>query len=188
MFSKLTLAAGAAVATTMALVASSSPAQAFVYFAPAGSDIVTTVGATQSFDLFANFTGVSTVPASINFLANWDASELGFSSFVGGLTTTASGSATNSRNITVTGFSSPGSGPFLLGQFKFNVLSGLNNDGAADFETSLALNQVFPGLPGDVFATSGVEVVPTPALLPGLLGLGVAALRRKQDDSVEENV
>ncbi|MEA5448626.1 PTPA-CTERM sorting domain-containing protein [Leptolyngbya sp. CCNP1308] len=29
--------------------------------------------------------------------------------------------------------------------------------------------------------------VPTPALLPGLIGLGVAALRRKQNEAVEEN-
>ena len=31
------------------------------------------------------------------------------------------------------------------------------------------------------------EVIPTPALLPGLIGLGVAALRRKNDESAEEN-
>jgi hypothetical protein len=32
----------------------------------------------------------------------------------------------------------------------------------------------------------GGQVVPTPALLPGLLGIGIAALRKKQQDSVEE--
>lgn len=32
-----------------------------------------------------------------------------------------------------------------------------------------------------------VEEVPTPALLPGMVGLGVAALRRKNDESAEEN-
>lgn len=31
------------------------------------------------------------------------------------------------------------------------------------------------------------EVIPTPALLPGLIGLGVAALRRKKDETAEEN-
>lgn len=31
------------------------------------------------------------------------------------------------------------------------------------------------------------EVIPTPALLPGLIGMGVAALRRKKDETAEEN-
>lgn len=31
------------------------------------------------------------------------------------------------------------------------------------------------------------QAVPTPALLPGLIGLGVAALRRKDEESTEEN-
>lgn len=32
-----------------------------------------------------------------------------------------------------------------------------------------------------------ITAVPTPALLPGLIGLGVAALRRKNEESAEEN-
>ncbi len=32
-----------------------------------------------------------------------------------------------------------------------------------------------------------IKAVPTPALLPGLIGLGVAALRRKKDETAEEN-
>ena len=31
------------------------------------------------------------------------------------------------------------------------------------------------------------EAIPTPALLPGLIGMGVAALRRKQEEASEEN-
>ena len=31
------------------------------------------------------------------------------------------------------------------------------------------------------------EVIPTPALLPGLIGVGVAALRRRKDETAEEN-
>ncbi len=32
-----------------------------------------------------------------------------------------------------------------------------------------------------------IRAVPTPALLPGLIGMGVAALRRKDEESAEEN-
>lgn len=40
----------------------------------------------------------------------------------------------------------------------------------------------------DVFGYSATfTAVPTPALLPGLIGLGVAALRRKNEESAEEN-
>jgi hypothetical protein len=40
----------------------------------------------------------------------------------------------------------------------------------------------------DIFGYSATfTAVPTPALLPGLIGMGVAALRRKKEDAAEEN-
>jgi hypothetical protein len=41
------------------------------------------------------------------------------------------------------------------------------------------------GLPGGFF-TGTVTAVPTPALLPGLIGIGVAALRKKQGEESEQ--
>lgn len=197
-FKSVSIGVGAGIAVA-AIAVSSTPAHAFVYFTPIGSnldgdavrDITTSVGATQSFNLNIDFTGLSNVPSSLSFLVNWDADELGLSSFIPGLTTSLAGSG-SSRTITVGGISSPGTGPSTVGTFNFDVLSGLKNDGLTDFSTSFDLNQIFGNLPvGTSAVISSVEVqptaVPTPALLPGLIGLGVAALRRKSEESTEEN-
>ncbi|PZV04137.1 MAG: hypothetical protein DCF32_12730 [Leptolyngbya sp.] len=40
---------------------------------------------------------------------------------------------------------------------------------------------------GESTGSANATAVPTPALLPGLIGLGVAALRRKNEESTEEN-
>jgi len=44
-----------------------------------------------------------------------------------------------------------------------------------------------PGGTQNAFSATVVERVPSPALLPGLIGMGVAAFRRKQNEAVEEN-
>ncbi|MBE9112160.1 PTPA-CTERM sorting domain-containing protein [Nodosilinea sp. LEGE 07298] len=62
---------------------------------------------------------------------------------------------------------------------EFDPLQDTNN-GTAGF-TNVAANST-----GSSYAFD-VEEVPTPALLPGLVGLGVAALRRKDEESAEEN-
>jgi hypothetical protein len=55
----------------------------------------------------------------------------------------------------------------------FDVSFGVNTAGLRRFQQFGILQEA--------------QVVPTPALLPGLIGLGVAALRRKNEEPAEEN-
>ncbi|MEA5448627.1 PTPA-CTERM sorting domain-containing protein [Leptolyngbya sp. CCNP1308] len=63
-------------------------------------------------------------------------------------------------------------------------------------DTGLPALGAFDPLQDDLFTLANsqgasysfdIEEVPTPALLPGLIGIGVAALRRKKDETAEEN-
>lgn len=77
------------------------------------------------------------------------------------------------------------------GTFKL-TFNGFFEDSADN--TSIAAFGSFTG-EDDLLGTNGTEFggditaapIPTPALLPGLIGMGVAALRRKKDETVEEN-
>lgn len=83
----------------------------------------------------------------------------------------------------------------------FKLVKTTGDDWFATFEgqfqdTGLTAFGAFAPLKDSLFAmTTGngssyslnIEEVPTPALLPGLIGLGVAALRRKNEESAEEN-
>jgi hypothetical protein len=68
------------------------------------------------------------------------------------------------------------------GFFSFGIIGEKSFDqivfSLTDNSTNLPSHAVF-----DDFTTA----IPTPALLPGLIGLGVAALRRKKDETAEEN-
>ncbi|MBE9112161.1 PTPA-CTERM sorting domain-containing protein [Nodosilinea sp. LEGE 07298] len=55
---------------------------------------------------------------------------------------------------------------------------------SSDYFDSIVLRSTSAAFESDNHA---FREVPTPALLPGLIGLGVAALRRKQDETAEEN-
>jgi hypothetical protein len=76
---------------------------------------------------------------------------------------------------------------------KFNLSAGFT---PGNYETSLNLTAVLRSGSSPNSAIVGFdsfqestdwEVIPTPALLPGLVGLGVAALRRKQSGTAQEN-
>ncbi len=196
MFAKpFSLGVGAAIAAA-AIAASSAPAHAFTYFTPSGrnldgdsiNDIVTSPGANLSFDLGLDLRPFNTdfLPSTLDVLVSWDTNELSnlSGSVIGGnanITSFTASSATFSVPTSI-------SGRFLFGNLSFLVLDGLKNNGGSDFRTSLALSQIFPD--SSTFAIQEVDVqpVPTPALLPGLVGLGVAALRRKGKANAEETV
>lgn len=66
------------------------------------------------------------------------------------------------------------------------LFTGTFGDGTKGIGELAQLTEV-DGEPGVFGYTATFRAVPTPALLPGLIGLGVAALRRKDDESAEEN-
>lgn len=79
-----------------------------------------------------------------------------------------------------------GSGNFEASIIGFFTPSGLAGDGGLTSQGNLAFTGN-PMVPGATFS-GGVTAVPTPALLPGLVGLGVAAFRKRngQDSSEQE--
>ncbi|MFQ4139778.1 PTPA-CTERM sorting domain-containing protein [Nodosilinea sp. PGN35] len=186
-----------AVIAAAAIAASSAPAHAFGYFTPSGSnldsdaiaDIVAAPGELQTFNFGLDLSLLNPVslPTALDLVVTWDTSELVLE-------------AGDSSPNTAVAFPSPNTFIFTasnltatnvpLGWLQFRVLNGLTNDGQADLKTSLALAQFSPLL-ANVIATQEIDVqpaaIPTPALLPGLIGLGVAALRRKDEASSEES-
>lgn len=62
----------------------------------------------------------------------------------------------------------------------FFTPSGLGGSGALTAQGSLVLDS------GSSFSAD-ITAVPTPALLPGLVGLGAMALRKREQDSVQED-
>ncbi|MBE9155768.1 PTPA-CTERM sorting domain-containing protein [Nodosilinea sp. LEGE 06152] len=83
---------------------------------------------------------------------------------------------------------------FTLTKFIFNANSGdstlLEGFFTRDGNTVAAVGQFtsqIGTIPNSSWSLSLVAV-PTPALLPGLIGMGIAALRRKQEEASEENV
>lgn len=63
----------------------------------------------------------------------------------------------------------------------------VNLTGASVLSFSNAGGDYYGSYLDDVSISTSTVPIPTPALLPGLIGLGVAALRRKQDETAEEN-
>lgn len=194
MFAKsVSMGVGAAIATA-AIVASSAPAHAFTYFTPSGSnldgdsinDIVTSPGENLSFDLGIDLSlfNPSSLPSALEVLVSWDTDEL---SSLGGSIVGGNGSITSFTASSAT-FSVPTNvaSNFIFGNLSFLVLDDLTNDGGADFRTSLAFSQIFPSSSTVAIQEADVQPVPTPALLPGLVGLGLTVLRRKGKFTAEE--
>lgn len=68
-------------------------------------------------------------------------------------------------------------------RYRFRGVFGNNTPGIGELAP---LEQI--GTAGNFGFSASVTAVPTPALLPGLIGMGVAALRRKQgEEASEEN-
>jgi hypothetical protein len=201
-------AATMAVVAMGAIVASGDSAQALsINFSPSGTnptvenptdpipDIITSPGSTLSFNILLETFGIASNETvdSVTYDFGFDPSELSFASYVPPLgvtnTSVASPLGGYSRQITRSGLGAVANqGNILLGTINFNVLPGLNNDSQRDFFISFA-SAFAPGsmtpFPGVTFGqTQQVEVqaaaVPTPALLPGLLGLGAAAWRKRK--------
>jgi hypothetical protein len=190
----LLAAATAALAASIGFV---SEAQAFVYFDPAGSpldgdptnDLLATPGDNFTFNLGFDLSVLNPalLPDTLNFTVQWDDAELALANALGEITTTISGTG-NTRTVSVAGINSATSTNFLVGSFGFQAIGPLVNDGAADFSTSFNLGQLSATLGNSQIVQSvDVQAVPTPALLPGLLGLGVAALRNKTKQTAEDN-
>ncbi|MGG6238255.1 cistern family PEP-CTERM protein [Nodosilinea sp. AN01ver1] len=95
----------------------------------------------------------------------------------------------NANNCTAGG----GGGVLQGNSFSFSPTLAFNAPGVTSFTLSnfyvryQGIEGVVDGITlGDASGVGNPGVVPTPALLPGLLGLGVAALRKKQGDAAEE--
>jgi hypothetical protein len=71
--------------------------------------------------------------------------------------------------------------PVAISSFTFKVLAGLNDDNSFDFAT-------YPNMDGGEFKSVKVkpasQPVPTPALLPGLIGLGATIVRKKRESAL----
>jgi hypothetical protein len=74
---------------------------------------------------------------------------------------------------------------FLTGLERYKF-TGFFGDGTKAVGELAQLVEI-SGSPGVFGYSATFTAVPTPALLPGLIGLGVAALRRKNEESAEEN-
>lgn len=82
------------------------------------------------------------------------------------------------QNVTVT--AGPTTIPLYVAFISgFFTPSGLGGDGSLTSQGSLVLGS------GSSFSAD-ITAVPTPALLPGLIGLGVAALRKREQAGAEE--
>lgn len=127
-----------------------------------GSPFTTTINFSQKLTAFGLQWGSFDTHNTIRFLLDGNP----LASFTGGTVasalgkvSTGSGAANGTAYVRFTG----GSGEY----FNQVILSST----AAAFESD----------------DHSYEAVPTPALLPGLIGIGVAALRRKKDEAAEEN-
>jgi hypothetical protein len=151
------------------------------YGLPEGDD-VNQVGFNISFD------GLELIPGVSGFYSP----VLG--SLVSGPTVVSTGAPfTNSFNFIQGGFAAARQqANILLGKATFN-LGNLNNDGKADFQTFMFSAIHFTGTQPHTLSSilsaqqQQVEVqpVPTPALLPGLVGLGMAAWRKRKSKEGE---
>lgn len=189
----------ATLAASVSVFAASAPAHAFLVFSPFGTqldgddifDILADPGDRVDFSLSIDtraFGSFSKAVSEFTFRFNWDSNELAIQPTTSFLSPN-SPFQTFSRSgnqITLSGgngISRPGL--YELGTISFIALNTVN-DGLADFGVRYDVGQLYSLQSG--FLTQSVEVqpVPTPALLPGLVGLGVAALRRKKDETAEE--
>jgi hypothetical protein len=134
-----------------------------------------------------SFAGASSLPTPLARIQdlNLTSSGSGVFEFTGLLTNFLSG-------IDLPGFPGGNDLQFDLTKFVFSQGTGdatiegffrLGSDSILG--SGLFTSQTNLGNPSSYSLT--IQAVPTPALLPGLIGLGVAALRRKKDEAAEEN-
>lgn len=190
-------------AATVSVFAASAPAHAFLFFEPSGtqldgdsiSDIAVSPGDTIDFALSIDTRGFQALgPKAVSdftFGINWDRLELGIQPLFSFLAPASPFDTftTSGNQITLSGGTGIplGTGLYELGTISFRVLDGLVNDGEFDFRVRYQTSQLYANLEGMTTQDVEVQPIPTPALLPGLVGLGVAALRRKKDETAEEN-
>ena len=209
----ITTALAAVAMTTISIVSAQAPAHAAkLFFTPAGNNIdsdpiadlvltPTLVPPTGiKFDIFLDTTGLTKTIDELQYTYRWDALEI----LTTGSTINPQPTAPFETRINTTDFAA-NSGTFLLESVFFAVGSNLPNDGVRDFQ--LTLNEVFSKelrrndqrfnlKPDFVYMdpqtvgrqlTQRVEVqaVPTPALLPGLIAMGVGMLRKRKAEAVE---
>jgi len=208
----LTLSSGIAGAAVLAL-ATAAPSQALgLSFNPGGSllpdgdgirDIVEAPGNAISFDIILdtlNLSAASDTVTSVSFDFGFDGLELINSSIAPavGLSVNAATQPGGAFNLTYSGLSVAGNiGQTVLGTLNFTTSPNLPSDGARDFFTFLtAVEGNSPSGLTDFLASEAgagnavqiskqveVQAVPTPALMPGLVGMGMAFARKRKKQS-----
>lgn len=198
----------AALATTAGMmVIPDSPAYALsLSFKPTGrsfdadvaKDIRTSVGNFIDFQVFLETSGVAEDDKvkKIQYNLDYDPTELEWASFTNsGLFPTLSvvppAPMALARITQDNGAVNPDLFNQLVGTVKFKVLPGLNNDGNIDFSLRFVSatdddGELFSNISSLQAQRVEVQPVPTPALLPGLIGLGVGILRKRKFTTTEE--
>ncbi|NJM56502.1 MAG: PTPA-CTERM sorting domain-containing protein [Synechococcales cyanobacterium RU_4_20] len=196
------LAVGAALAAA-AIAAPAAPANALsLSFENTGTsldgdvikDIEVAVGDLLVFDLLLETFGVATDDTvnTVQYKLTWDKAELGFQGFnafdpLG--TISEMNLASNVLTVKSIGSALRNLSGLQVGRINFKVLAGLDNSGATDFSSEFlsALDEDGDTLPNLVSSqVQTVEVqqaVPTPALLPGLIGMGMALVRKRRNQA-----
>lgn len=189
----LTTAALAAGAILAALPAEAAK----LYFTPTGmqldldqiNDLALDVGDTLTIETFLDTTGLSADVGEVSY--NVELNELGLLSVLKGAGNplTLDSSSTSTRRV-YTGTLAKNT-VAALDVFTLQVLADLNNDGRRDFRA--ILEDVFDVNDLDVSSSFNpfeqrleVQPVPTPALIPSLIGVGAAALRKRKKQEAEE--
>ena len=165
-------------------------------------DLEVAPGSTVSFDVFLDTIGlaVDETLSEVEYTFSWEGAELTpvgamlnttlFPGTPNLFAATAGGNSTSNTIFRQTGASIAPNQFNQIATLNFAVSSVLSNDGLADFSLSLdrALDQ-FGNSFSSLTATQTQELevqaqaVPTPALLPGLLGMGAAFIRKRRSDS-----
>lgn len=195
-----------AVGAALAAAAIAAPAEAAsLRFAPPGAQL----DATADRDLVANEGDVNVLQIfldvfpdelisgdsinKVDFSFAWDAAEVAIQSFVG-FSAPASASFLNPSNVAIGGLNITGPSSTLLAEFTFKALAGVTDDGLAIGNDLQILSAALSGggTVGGLFLgrPAGIDVqptaVPTPALLPGLIGMGMALVRKRRNQSDEQ--
>ncbi len=193
--------AAAAVTSAMSL-AHVAPANALsLTFKPTGTsldgdsikDLAVNLGDTIKFDIFLETFGLADDDklGEVEYKVSWDSGlELGLSSFsaTAGFTGIIPTAATStSLTFKQTGAAiAPDSFSVPIASYLFNV-KALQNDGLADFDLTFlsaadTLGNAFTSVSGTQNQNVEVQAVPTPALLPGVIGMGLALLRKRREE------
>jgi len=198
------IALGAAIAATAIGTTAISPAQAAsldgsLQFASTGATAVKISANTVNLKLSqsgpfsiinatGDFAGVTGAPVFKDLILSLTSGTLGggaffsaapVASFISGLALGADPVSFNLTDGIFSGFFTNASNFFLGGSFNGEFVSNGITIGAGSIASLSSTS--FAGTSGQVASTA----IPTPALLPGLLGLGVAALRKRKGEGSE---